>query len=156
MIRVTDDKQGALRKAYFYPGVYSSADLQAALLEWFTRIRNIGKAAVMVEESEAAKKAMHAARAKNETIPFVPDMKVDDVLAAYKDDPVVMQAAKEHIRLLKRNYEEVPKLDTNPPYSMVFADDHGPVERIGATYAVGSDGAAYQLVNGAWMPTKGQ
>lgn len=156
MVRVTDAHQGALRKAYLYPGVYDSDALQVSLNEWHARIRNIGKAQALLAKSEAAKEAMHAARAKSKTVPFVPDMKLADVIVYYKGDRAVMKAAKEYETVLKQVYEQVPVIDMTPPYSMCFADDHGPVERIGATYAVGNDGAAYQLINGAWMPTKGQ
>lgn len=156
MVRVTDDRQGALRRAYLYPGIYDSGTLEAALNEWHARIRNIGQAQALLAKSEEAKEAMHAARAKSKTVPFVPNMKLADVVVYYKDDRAVMKAAQAYETVLKQVYEQVPKIDMTPPYSMCFADDHGPVERVGATYAVGSDGAAYQLINGAWMPTKGQ
>lgn len=156
MVRVTDSHQGALRKAYFYPGVYDSDTLQAALNEWHARLRNIGKAQALLAKSEAAKHALREARAKSKMVPYTPDMKLDDVLVAYKGDRAVMKSAKAYADLLKQVYEQVPKIDLAPPYTLCFADDNGPVERVGTTYAVGSDGAAYQLVNGAWMPTKGQ
>lgn len=156
MIRVTDAREGALRKAYLYTGVYDSAGIQAAIVEWYTRIGNIGKSQALLAKSDAAKEAMHAARAKNKTVPFVPDMKLDDVLIAYKADPVVMKAARAYLALLERVSSEVPKIDLTPPYTLCFADDAGPVQRIGVNYAVGNDGRTYELVNGAWLPdTKG-